>query len=68
VINSVTTPVTTTTGLAPIDTGTGTTFTVAWQAPGGTSLPYLTFYNNMKYTNDWLWVKLESEILLRISL
>jgi glycine cleavage system H protein len=42
-------------------------FTVAWQAPSGTSLPYLTFYNDMKYTNDWMWVKPEASGTVRIG-
>lgn len=42
-------------------------FTVGWQAPSGTSLPYLTFYNDSKYTNDWLWVKPEASDTVRIG-
>ena len=51
----------------PINTGSGDKFTVPWAKPAGTSLPYLTFYNSLKYTNDWLWVKQESPDTVRIG-
>ncbi len=51
----------------PIDTGIGDRFTVAWAPPAGTSLPYLTFYNSLKYTNDWLWVRQESVDTVRVG-
>lgn len=50
-----------------INTGTDDKFTVDFPASNGTSLPYLTFYNSMKYTNDWLWVKQESADTVRIG-
>jgi glycine cleavage system H protein len=60
-------PPLTTVTVPPIGTGTGVTFTLAWQPPNGTSLPYLTFYNNMKYDNQWLWVKPEPDGTVRIG-
>ena len=50
-----------------INTGSGDRFTVPWAPPAGTSLSYLTFYNSLKYTNDWLWVRQESADTVRIG-
>ena len=55
------------TSLFPVDTGTGLTFTMRWRPPSGTSLPYLTFYNDMKYDSQWLWVKPEANDTARIG-
>jgi glycine cleavage system H protein len=66
-VPGITTSVTTTTGLAPIDTGTGISFTVDFPRPGGTSPPYMLFYNNVKYTNKHLWVRQESPDTVRIG-
>ena len=62
-------PLTTVASIAanPIDTGSGDRFTVAWAKPAATLPPYLTFYNSLKYTNDWLWVKQESPDIVRIG-
>ena len=51
----------------PIDTGTADRFTVPWAPPAGTSLAYLTFYNSLKYTNNWLWVRQESADVVRVG-
>ncbi|GEM_PF-172863 len=50
-----------------INTGSADRFTVPWAKPAGTSLPYLTFYNSLRYTNDWLWVKQESADTVKIG-
>ena len=60
-------PVTSTISLTPIDTGTAISFTMDFPKPGGTSPPYLIFYNNVKYTDKHLWVRQESPDTVRIG-
>lgn len=60
-------PTTSSIPINPINTGTDDQFTVSWAKPAGTSPPFLTFYNSLRYTNDWLWVKQESGNIVRIG-